>query len=159
MNNKKSSAQPAVITLMAPLSGVLMPIEAVPDPVFARKIVGDGISLDPTTQILLAPCAGSVLNIHSAGHALTIGAEGGLEVLLHIGIDTVQLKGAGFTPRVKAGDKVTEGQPLIEFAADEVAKKARSLLTQIIITNPERVGAMRKYSGSVLAGKDPVLTI
>ncbi|HBB67241.1 MAG TPA: phosphoenolpyruvate--protein phosphotransferase [Elusimicrobia bacterium] len=144
---------------MAPLSGILMPIEAVPDPVFARKVVGDGASLDPTTQILLAPCAGSVLNIHSAGHALTIGAEGGLEVLLHIGIDTVQLKGAGFTPRVKAGDKVAEGQPLIEFAADEVAKKARSLLTQIVITTPELVGKMRKYGGSVLAGKDPVLTI
>ncbi|MCX5786181.1 MAG: phosphoenolpyruvate--protein phosphotransferase [Elusimicrobia bacterium] len=159
MNNQNSVEQAASITLLAPLSGILVPIETVPDPVFARKIVGDGISLDPTTQVLLAPCAGSVLNVHSAGHALTLKTGGGLEILLHIGIDTVQLKGEGFTPRVKAGDQVTAGQPLIEFSADETAKKARSLLTQIVITTPERVSAMRKYAGSVSAGKDPVLTI
>lgn len=136
-----------------------MPIETVPDPVFARKIVGDGISLDPTTQVLLSPCRGSVLNLHSAGHALTIAADGGLEILLHIGIDTVQLKGEGFTPRVKTGDRVKAGQPLIEFSADGLAKKARSLLTQIVITTPERVGAVHKLSGCVAAGKDPVMTI
>jgi phosphocarrier protein FPr len=159
MKTPNSAESPASITLLAPLSGILVPIETVPDPVFAGKIAGDGISLDPTTQVLLAPCAGSVINLHSAGHALTIGAGGGLEILLHIGIDTVQLKGSGFTPRVRAGDKVAAGQPLIEFSADEVAMKARSLLTQIIITTPERVGAMRKCSGLVAAGKDPVMTI
>jgi phosphocarrier protein FPr len=100
-----------------------------------------------------------VLNIHSAGHALTIRASGGLEVLLHIGIDTVQLKGKGFTPRVKAGDQVKTGDPLIEFNADEVALNARSLLTQIVITTPELAGAVRKYAGRVAAGKDPVMTI
>ncbi len=159
MNNRNAADRSDSITLLAPLSGVLVPIETVPDPVFARKIVGDGISLDPTTQVLLAPCAGLVLNLHSAGHALTLKAGGGLEILLHIGIDTVQLKGEGFTPLVKTGDNVAAGQPLIEFAADETARKASSLLTQIIITNPERVGAMRKYAGGVTAGKDPVLTI
>ena len=138
---------------------MLVPLETVPDAVFARKIVGDGASLDPVSQRLLAPCEGEILNVHSAGHALTLRAGGGLEVLLHIGIDTVQLKGDGFTPLVKAGDRVTAGQVLIDFNADEVALKARSLLTQILITTPERVVAMQKHSGSVTAGKDPVLTI
>ena len=159
MNSQNSVERFESITLLAPLSGVLVPLETVPDPVFARKIVGDGISLDPTTQVLLAPCAGSVLNLHSAGHALTLRAGGGLEILLHIGIDTVQLKGEGFKPLVKAGDTVAAGQPLIEFAADETARKASSLLTQIIITTPERVGALRKYTGGVTAGIDPVLTV
>ena len=159
MNSQNSVERFESITLLAPLSGVLVPLETVPDPVFARKIVGDGISLDPTTQVLLAPCAGSVLNLHSAGHALTLRAGGGLEILLHIGIDTVQLKGEGFKPLVKAGDTVAAGQPLIEFAADETARKVSSLLTQIIITTPERVGALRKYTGGVTAGIDPVLTV
>lgn len=158
MNDQNSAERQAAITLTAPLSGVLVPIETVPDPVFAGKVVGDGISLDPTTQVLLAPCPGTVLNIHSAGHALTLRTESGLELLIHIGIDTVQLKGEGFSPRVKAGDLVAQGQPLIEFAADDLARKARSLLTQIVITTPERVASMHKYSGSVRAG-DPVLTI
>lgn len=153
------SKLPASITLLAPLSGVLVPIETVPDAVFAGKIVGDGASIDPVTQRLLSPCEGEILNVHSAGHALTLRARGGLEVLLHIGIDTVQLKGDGFTPLVKAGDRVTAGQALIDFNADQVALKARSLLTQILITTPERVAAIKKHSGSVTAGKDPVLTI
>jgi phosphocarrier protein FPr len=159
MKNPNSAESLSTITLLAPVSGILVPIENVPDPVFAGKIVGDGISLDPTTQVLLSPCAGSVINLHRAGHALTIGAGGGLEILLHIGVDTVQLKGDGFTPLVKTGDTLAAGQPLIEFAADDVARKARSLLTQIIITTPERVSSMRKYAGLVTAGKDPVMTI
>ncbi len=159
MKKQNSAGETASITLLAPLSGILVPIETVPDPVFARKIVGDGISLDPTSQILLAPCAGSVVNIHSSGHALTLQAEGGLEVLIHIGLDTVQMRGVGFAPKVKAGDKVKAGAPLIEFDADEIARKARSLLTQIVITTPDKVGSMRRHSGGVTAGKDPVLTI
>ncbi|HNW43725.1 MAG TPA: phosphoenolpyruvate--protein phosphotransferase, partial [Elusimicrobiales bacterium] len=151
------SKQPASITLLAPLSGLLVPIETVPDAVFARKIVGDGVSIDPVSQQLLAPCAGEVLTVHP--HALTLRAGGGVEVLLHIGIDTVHMKGEGFTPRVKAGDLVKAGQTLIDFSADEVALKARSLLTQLVITTPERVAGLKKNSGSVNAGQDPVLTI
>ncbi len=157
--NDQNSYQPILVTLMAPLSGVLMPIEAVPDPVFAQKLVGDGISLDPTTQILLAPCAGEVVQLHSAGHALTLRTAGDLEVMMHIGLDTVNLKGAGFTTLVKVGDTVLPGAPLIEFAADEVARGALSLLTQIVLITPERVKSIHKHAGSVLAGKDPILTV
>src|SRR6185503_16849587 len=94
------------IQLVAPLSGRLVPIEAVPVPVFAQKMVGDGISLDPVTQSLVSPCDGTVAQLHSAGHAVTIAAGGGVEVLIHIGLDIVMLKGKGFTPKVKTGDSV-----------------------------------------------------
>src|SRR5215831_5214293 len=120
------------IQLFAPLSGHLVPIEAVPDPVFAQKMVGDGISLDPVTQSLVSPCDGTITQMHSAGHAVTIAAAGGVEVLMHIGLDTVMLKGKGFTPKVKTGDTVVRGAVLIDFDADYVATHARSLLTQVV---------------------------
>ncbi|HEY2343226.1 MAG TPA: glucose PTS transporter subunit IIA, partial [Chthoniobacteraceae bacterium] len=140
------------VTLAAPLSGIIYPLERVPDPVFAQKLVGDGISIDPTDACLRAPCAGEIIHLHPAGHAVTLRAAGNVEVLMHIGIDTVTLKGTGFTPRVKAGDHVETGTPLIDFDLDHVATHAKSLLTEIIISNGETVRAMERASGSVKAG-------
>ncbi|HQE31496.1 MAG TPA: PTS glucose transporter subunit IIA, partial [Propionibacteriaceae bacterium] len=79
---------PGHVTLIAPLSGVLVPIERVPDPVFAEKMVGEGISIDPTSNVLLAPVDGEITLIHPSQHAVTVRHESGLEVLLHIGLDT-----------------------------------------------------------------------
>src|SRR3954462_10422439 len=103
------------LQLIAPLSGQVWPLERIPDPVFAQKMVGDGLSIDPTDSVLLAPCAGEVVALHAAGHAVTLRPPGGADILLPIGIDTVALKGEGFRPLVKRGDKVTAGTPLIEF--------------------------------------------
>lgn len=147
------------LTLTAPLSGVIYALERVPDPVFAQKLVGDGVSIDPTDAVLRAPCAGEVLNLHAAGHAVTLGASGGVEVLMHVGIDTVLLKGEGFTPRVKVGDKVEAGAPLIEFDLDYVATHAKSLLTQVVIANGDLVKSMDRASGTVKAGVDRLLTL
>ena len=91
--SSRSDAQPAVAIIKAPLSGPLVPLADVPDPVFAQKIVGDGISIDPITAQLLAPCDGKVVQLHRAGHAVTIATDAGIEVLMHIGLDTVALKG------------------------------------------------------------------
>jgi phosphocarrier protein FPr len=147
------------ILLKAPLSGHLMPIERVPDPVFAQKMVGDGVSIDPTSQHLLAPCDGRVVQVHSAGHAVTIDPGDGLELMMHIGLDTVQLKGRGFTPQVKAGDAVKTGDPLIEFDADYIATHAKSLLTQIVVTTMDRVASLTPRSGDVTAGADVILEL
>ena len=147
------------LLLNAPLSGHLMPIERVPDPVFAQKMVGDGVSIDPTSQRLLSPCDGTVVQVHSAGHAVTIAAAGGVEVMIHIGLDTVQLKGRGFRPAVKAGDTVTTGALLIEFDADFIATHAKSLLTQVVITTMDRVATLAARSGSVKAGSDAILEL
>ena len=81
----------------------------------AQKIVGDGVSIDPTSAELLAPVAGEVVQLHGAHHALTLRTDGGLEVLVHIGIDTVMLCGEGFQPLVTLGQRVARGQPLIRF--------------------------------------------
>ena len=144
----------AQIDLRAPLTGIMVPIEVVPDPVFARKMVGEGFSIDPLSNELLAPIAGEVADLQPSGHAITIRSAEGLEVLLHIGLDTVKMAGAGFTPRVTLGQQVAVGDPLIDFDLDMVAAEAKSLLTQVVITNSEMVQSVTPSKGVVTAGKD-----
>ena len=146
------------IDLVAPLSGILVPLDNVPDAVFAQRTVGDGVSIDPTSAKLVAPVAGVLTLLHRAHHALTITTPEGVEVLIHIGVDTVLLKGAGFTALVRQGERVVVGQPLVSFDADAIARTARSLLTQIIITNGQRVRRMTSASGTVVAGRDVILS-
>src|SRR5262245_57375168 len=156
--DQKASAA-VTLALKAPLSGFLMPIERVPDPVFAQKMVGDGIAVDPTTQSLLAPCDGTVIQLHPAHHAVVLATATGIEVMMHIGLDTINLKGQGFTPRVKQGDSVQVGNPLIDFDADYLATHAKSLLTMLVVTNSDRVAAFERCSGSVAAGRDIILEL
>src|SRR3954469_19161172 len=150
---------PLDLKIVAPLGGILVPLDQVPDPVFAQKMVGDGISLDPTSNELLAPVAGTVTQLHNAHHALTITTEQGIEVLVHIGLDTVTLRGDGFSPRVALGDRVQVGQPVIGFDADKVGRNARSLLTEIVIANPERLARMTPATGLVEAGRSVILEL
>jgi len=142
------------VVLLAPVTGVLVPIEQVPDPVFAEKMVGEGVSIDPVSDMLLAPCDGEVALIHPSQHAVTIRHESGLEVLLHIGLDTVAMRGSGFRPVVDLGDKVRAGDRLIEFDLDEIATNAKSLLTEMVISNSEMLGSFIPRTGFVAAGED-----
>lgn len=124
------------ISLSAPLSGWLCPLEEVPDPVFAAGMLGQGMAIDPLGDVLHAPAAGEVIGFHEAGHAVTLRLQEGVELLLHFGLDTVRLGGAGFTPLVRIGEHVREGQPLLRVALDEVIDKARSLVTPLLVTEP-----------------------
>lgn len=154
------SANPiTTLSLVAPLTGVLVPLDQVPDPVFARKMVGDGISIDPLSNVLLSPVFGEVVDVQPSGHAVTVRSDDGLEILMHIGLDTVRLVGEGFHPRVREGARVAAGDPLIEFDLDEVGRKAKSLLTQIVITNSEVVARIDAATGLVTAGIDVVATV
>src|SRR6516164_1467943 len=123
----------AKIRVCSPLSGQVWQLERVPDPVFAQKMVGDGASIDPVDNVLVAACDGEIVSVHPAGHAVTLRTPEGLELIMHVGIDTVTLKGQGFVPRVKAGDKVQAGDPVIQFDIDFIATNAKSLLTQIVV--------------------------
>lgn len=149
----------ATIELRAPLDGVIVPLEQVPDPVFAQKMVGDGLSIDPLNELLSAPCDGVVTQLHRAGHAVTLTTPEGIEVMIHIGLDTVELKGQGFTSHVVEGQSVKTGDPLIAFDADFLATRAKSLLTQVVITNPERVDEFRPATGFVRANQDVVMVL
>ena len=149
----------ATLELRAPLDGIILPLEQVPDPVFSQKMVGDGLAIDPLSQVLTAPCPGTVTQLHHAGHAVTLTTPEGIEILMHIGLDTVALKGQGFEPRVTLGQKVALGDALIAFDADLLATRAKSLLTLMIVTNGELVASMVAASGRVRAGQDACLTL
>jgi multiphosphoryl transfer protein len=156
----EASAPPITrLALKAPLTGVLVPIEQVPDPVFAQKMVGEGISIDPLSDHLLAPCDGEVSNLHPALHAVTIRTLGDLEVLLHIGLDTVKMRGEGFDAKVKVGDQVRTGDELISFDLDKVATSAKSLLTQMVIANSDLISSFTPRAGLVTAGTDDVAEV
>jgi phosphocarrier protein len=121
------------VQLVAPLAGWVLPLNAVPDPVFADGMMGPGIAIDPTGDTLHAPCDAVVLTVHAAGHAVTLDAGGGVSLLMHIGIDTVALGGRGFTPLVAVGDRVRAGDPLIRFDLDAVVTGAPSAVTPVIV--------------------------
>ncbi len=141
------------LTLLAPITGILVPLDRVPDPVFAQRLVGDGIAIDPLAQQLVAPCDARVLQVHRAGHAMTLSASG-IEILLHVGLDTVKLGGKGFSSNVKAGDDVKAGDVLMTFDADFIATHAVSLISPMLITSMDRVGSLQARSGRVVAGRD-----
>lgn len=153
------SVSPNAIVLLAPVSGPIVPVAEVPDPAFAQKMVGDGIAIDPTSEVLLSPCEGAVTQLHSACHAITIATPEGVEVLMHIGLETVLLKGKGFSPKAAVGDRVRPGDPLIAFDASYLAHNAASLLTLMLVVNGDRIAEYRPASGMAEAGKSPVLEL
>ncbi|CRM51963.1 phosphoenolpyruvate--protein phosphotransferase [Pseudomonas sp. 25 R 14] len=126
------------LTLSAPLSGPVLTLGNVPDEVFASGAMGDGIAIDPLNDCLHAPCTGVVIHVARTGHALTIRADNGAEVLLHVGIDTVQLQGEGFALQVKEGTRVSNGQALVRFDLDRIARQCKSLVSLIILTNGDQ---------------------
>lgn len=140
MSNTK---HPENLILCAPMKGWIVPTEEIPDPVFAQKMLGDGAGIDPTGSTLHAPCDATILSIHRAGHAITFRTVSGVEILMHIGLDTVSLEHKGFDVLVRENQWVKIGEPLINFDIDFLALHARSLITPIIITNLEQFQIVR----------------
>ncbi len=145
--------------LLAPLSGDVLPLEQVPDPVFAQKMVGDGIAIMPSGTILLAPCDGIVTQLHAASHALTLTTADGLQVFLHIGINTVALGGQGFAAKIAPGDAVRTGDALIEFDLPYLARAVPSAISMMLIAGGEMVERCLPATGTVEAGISPVLEL
>jgi multiphosphoryl transfer protein len=117
----------------SPLAGWALPLTEVPDPVFADGLAGDGIAIDPTGDRLHAPCDGRILLPREARHAVTVRSDCGVELLMHVGIETVALGGAGFELEVEAGQRVERGQPLLRFDLERIAREARSPLTPVLV--------------------------
>jgi len=128
--------------LAALFAGEVSELQYVPDDAFAQKMLGDGFAITPEENVVKSPCAGEIVQIFSTGHAVGIKTKKGLEVLVHIGIDTVKLDGEGFTKLVENGDKVEVGTPLIEVDLDFIKENAPSISTPVIITNMEKVKNM-----------------
>jgi multiphosphoryl transfer protein len=128
----------SAVTLHAPLRGWCAPLDETPDEVFAQRLLGDGVAIDPTGDTLHAPCDGEVISVATSKHAVALRAENGAEILMHVGIDTVALAGKGFEALVQQGARVKRGEPLLKFDLDVLAQGAKSLITPVLITNGNR---------------------
>ena len=146
------------IEVVAPFSGELIDITKVDDITFKQKMLGDGVAIIPTNGKLVAPVDGTVIQIFHTKHAIGIEHKG-IEFLIHIGMDTVNLQGEGFTAHVKEGDKVKKGDLLIEVDLALVANKGYKTETPIVITNMELVKKLDKHEGTVVAGTSVIMEI
>ena len=147
------------LIITSPLRGWATPLDSVPDPVFAQRMMGDGVAIQPLGDTVCAPFDGEVVTLHESGHAVSLRSAEGAEVLIHVGLDTVALKGQGFTPLVVAGATVARGDPLIRFDMDAVALGATSLITPIIVTNAEAFTITRRVTGRAVGAHEELMAL
>lgn len=146
--------------IVAPLSGEIVSLENVEDKVFSQKMLGDGIAIIPEEGTLVSPCDGRITTIYPTMHAIGIKSKKGLEILIHIGMDTVELKGEGFKKYVEEGQKVKAGDKLIGFDIELLKEKGKVLTTPVVITNMESVKEINKSNLSkAIKGKDVIMNI
>jgi sugar PTS system EIIA component len=149
-----------IIEIAAPISGQAVPLNEVPDETFAGGHMGKGLAIEPAEGKLLAPFDGKVAHIVKSGHALILEHASGLQLLLHIGIDTVSLKGSGFQSHVATGDTVKAGQILIEFDLEAIKSAGLSAISPVIVTSMEEtLPEVECLYGQVTAGSDLVLKV
>lgn len=147
------------IELCSPITGEAVDLSQVPDPVFAEKMVGDGIAIIPTEDIVVAPCDGKIVQIFPTNHAIGIETTTGLDLLIHIGIDTVDLKGDGFKRLVEEGDMIKKGQPILEVDIKRVKELGKPLTSPFVITNADELEFKKRTTGKVEAGQTVILTV
>lgn len=150
-----AEASGAPLHLKAFLSGKTVPIEEVPDEVFSKKTLGEGMAIEPTDNVLLAPADGSVsVVMEESNHAVGLSLPNGTEILLHIGLDTVAMNGDGFQSFVKMGEKVREGQELIRFDPEKIRAAGHPLITVLVVTEGPELSF--ETGKEVRAGKDEI---
>lgn len=148
-----SSSEPN--TIYAPMSGKIVPLDQTPDPVFSGKMLGEGLAILPSSGEVVAPFDGEVVSLFPTGHAIGLLSETGVECLIHIGMDTVELNGVGFSVKVKQGDRVAKGNLLVKVDLDHLRSVGKNTMTPVVITNSAlwRLTSCNE-SGEVHAGSD-----
>lgn len=146
-------------SIMAPVSGKSVALKDVPDEVFASGVMGQGVGIKIADDTIKSPVAGKITAIPGSKHAFGVTANDGAEVLVHIGIDTVNLKGKGFTALAKVGDKVNVGDPVIKVDRNEIEAAGYNLVTMVIITNGDEFDVVVDPIGDVVEGKTEVIKV
>ena len=147
----------AVVT--APFSGKLVPLSSVPDETFASGVLGEGIAIEPSDGLFCSPVSGTVESIAETRHAIGFAGDNGLEILVHVGLETVGLKGEGFEILVKEGDTVKEGQPVAKVDLDLIRARGLNTITSIVLTGGADDLVLHCAAGTAKAGKTQVLTL
>lgn len=156
---KKCNTIQNQIEIFAPISGTIVDIESVPDEVFSKKIIGDGIAINPTGRRIVSPIKGTIGKIFKTMHAFSIISTEKIEIFVHFGIDTILLHGKGFKQIAQEKQNVNMGDIILEYDLNFLSKNAKSVLTPIIISNIDQIKKIKKYSGLVHAGKTPIMNI
>lgn len=143
--------------LAATQDGDCISLDMVPDPVFADKLLGDGVAIIPTDNIVRSPADGQIVQVFDTYHAYSIKTDDGLELLVHIGLNTVELKGEGFKPKVKEGQRVKTGDVLCETDISFIRGKGYEIYTPTVITNMDAVKSFKTITGNVRAGESTVI--
>ena len=147
------------IELVSPITGNILPMEEVPDKVFSDKMMGDGLAIEPSEGKILSPVDGTIVTIFPTNHAIGLESKEGLEILIHIGLDTVELQGEGFNRITEEGQKVKKGDLLMEFDIEKIQVAGKSTITPIVITNMDKIQKIEKNSGAVVAGSEILFTV
>lgn len=145
-------------SLKAVCDGEAMPMSRVPDEAFSTEMLGKGFAIEPEGSLFVCPADGKVESIATTRHAYTLLTEDGLDLLIHVGVDTVELDGEGFEPLVSEGQRVEAGDPLVRIDPDEIRQKGFSAMTAVVITNPEKIENIEYRFGAVTAGETPAMT-
>lgn len=152
--NKRNSS----LSFVAPVTGKTIDLSDIPDPVFAQKMAGDGLGIDSTGDVIVAPCDGDLTLVFKTKHAFAMTLENDIEILVHIGIETVSLNGEGFEQLVEQGTTVKAGTPIIKIDREFIKSKGLSLVTPVLITNPDITKSIDTKIGiDVVAGETTVL--
>ncbi len=147
------------VSLVSPIKGNAIPLGEVPDKTFADELLGKGIAIDPEDGLVVSPVDGTIVHIFETKHAIAIKTEDGLEILIHIGIDTVKMEGEGFTSFVSDDDIVKKGQKLVEFDLELVKQKAKSQITSIIVTNSDDVKFVKQNKYGKIERGEELITV
>lgn len=145
------------LQIYAPVTGVILTLDQVPDPVFSQKMMGEGIAIMPMNGNIHAPIDGTITLISETKHAIGLLSNDGTEVLIHIGLETVSLKGQGFTVTVNTGDRVSVGQLLIEVDWEYIREHAKSIITPIVITNSAEKNVHHERTKECLIGETVIM--
>ncbi|PFD95842.1 PTS glucose transporter subunit IIA [Bacillus cereus] len=147
-------------TIVAPLTGEVKNIEEVPDPVFAGRMMGDGVAIVPTEGVVVSPVDGEIVQLFHTKHAVGIKAKNGTEILIHVGLETVKMEGEGFEAHVSEGQAVKAGDKLISFDLELIREKAKSTITPIVITNTDATESIHTTIGvSATKGATEVMKV
>lgn len=149
------------VAVLAPFSGRVLRLEDVPDPVFSDRMLGDGLAIDPVDGVGCAPLSGRLTTFHSAGHAFVVQAsEDEVSILVHVGLNTVYMKGVGFARLAEVDDEVTAGQVLVRFDLAAIAAAGHSPISPVVLPDlPPRFRVETTTAGIVRAAEDVLLTV
>ena len=147
------------LDVYTPVKGKVIDLKDVPDQVFSEKMLGDGMALEPEGDRINSPFEGEVVTIFPTNHAIGLKSKEGIEFLIHIGIDTVELNGKGFERLVSEGEKIDIGTPLIKIDRGEIKKSGKSLITPVIITNMDKIESIERAETKEVGDESIIMTL